>query len=103
MKALILGMTVVLTIVFATAAFAAGNSPVSSVYDHPATKIQNVVGSSPTPSGTLAAKATAPTPASSGASLPFTGLDLGFLAGAGILLVAMGYSLRRVTRKPPSA
>ena len=32
-------------------------------------------------------------------TLPFTGLDLSFLAGAGAVLVAMGFSLRRLTRK----
>ena len=37
------------------------------------------------------------------ATLPFTGLDLGLVAGAGVVLVGMGFSLRRVTRKPPVA
>ena len=32
-------------------------------------------------------------------TLPFTGLDLSFLAGAGLVLVAMGFSLHRITRK----
>ena len=35
----------------------------------------------------------------SSSTLPFTGLDLGFLAGAGLVLVVMGASLRRITRK----
>ena len=37
------------------------------------------------------------------ATLPFTGLDLGFVAGAGVVLLGMGFSLRRVTRKQPTA
>lgn len=34
---------------------------------------------------------------SSTSSLPFTGLDVGFVLGAGALLLAGGFGLRRVT------
>jgi hypothetical protein len=34
----------------------------------------------------------------SGGSLPFTGLDLLLLVGAGVLLLAAGFALRRVGR-----
>ena len=33
-------------------------------------------------------------------SLPFTGGDLGVLAGAGGLLMALGFGLRRLTHRP---
>ncbi|HEY7453281.1 MAG TPA: hypothetical protein VH683_01865 [Thermoleophilaceae bacterium] len=38
-----------------------------------------------------------------GGSLPFTGLDMALLAGAGALLVAAGFGVRRLTRLPDSA
>jgi hypothetical protein len=36
---------------------------------------------------------------SSGSSLPFTGLDVGYVAGAGILLLGVGLLLRRATHR----
>jgi len=36
------------------------------------------------------------------AELPFTGLDLGLLAGAGMLLVGVGAGVRLVLRAPPA-
>jgi hypothetical protein len=36
-------------------------------------------------------------------SLPFTGGDLGVLAGAGGLLLALGFGLRRLTHRPSQA
>jgi hypothetical protein len=38
-----------------------------------------------------------------GGSLPFTGLDIALLAGAGGLLVAAGFGMRRLTRAPGRA
>jgi hypothetical protein len=38
-----------------------------------------------------------------GASLPFTGADLGVLATAGGLLVLLGFGLRRLTHSPSEA
>lgn len=35
-----------------------------------------------------------------GGSLPFTGLDVALLAGAGVLLVGAGLGMRRLTRAP---
>jgi hypothetical protein len=35
-----------------------------------------------------------------GASLPFTGLDVAMLAGAGVLLAGAGLGMRRLTRAP---
>jgi hypothetical protein len=39
----------------------------------------------------------------SGGSLPFTGLDVALLVGAGGLLLVAGFGMRRLTRAPNSA
>jgi hypothetical protein len=36
---------------------------------------------------------------SSGSTLPFTGLDVGYLAAAGIVLLGLGFLLRRATHR----
>jgi hypothetical protein len=41
--------------------------------------------------------------ASQGGELPFTGLDVGLIAIAGVSLLAMGFAMRRLTRAPDSA
>jgi len=51
-------------------------------------------GTSPTPSNDSAGSGEE-------AGLPFTGLDLGLLAGAGVLLVGMGAGVRFALRLPP--
>jgi hypothetical protein len=38
--------------------------------------------------------------ADEGGSLPFTGADLGVLAAAGAMLLALGFGLRRLTHRP---
>jgi len=38
--------------------------------------------------------------AESGGSLPFTGADLGVLAVAGAMMLALGFGLRRLTHRP---
>ena len=46
-----------------------------------------------------------PSPSPAGdqeAGLPFTGLDLGLLAGAGVLLVGLGAGVRLALRLPPA-
>jgi hypothetical protein len=53
---------------------------------------------STTPSGVAGASTSKP-----GAQLPFTGLDLGLFVAAGLFLIAMGFGLRRLSRKPPAA
>jgi hypothetical protein len=35
----------------------------------------------------------------SGSTLPFTGLDVGYILGAGVLLLGMGFLLRRATHR----
>jgi hypothetical protein len=100
MKAAFLTCTVVLAIVFAPAALAAGNGPTKSVYDHTAAKVQHAVSAALVVKKHATKKPTHVTHTTVASStLPFTGLDLGFLAGAGLVLVVMGASLRRITRK----
>jgi hypothetical protein len=47
------------------------------------------------PSGTTSGNA--------GGSLPFTGSDLSVIAGAGTLLLGLGFGLRRLTHRPTRA
>lgn len=95
---------VILTAVFASSALAAGNSSATSAYGNTGTKVQAVIGKAKKPvHATLAAKTTVKVKKVQqvkSQTLPFTGLDLGFVAGAGVLLVGMGLSLRRISRKP---
>ncbi len=44
-----------------------------------------------------------PAAESEGGSLPFTGLDVALLAVAGAGLVAVGFGMRRLTRRPDAA
>ena len=44
----------------------------------------------------------AATPSDDSGSLPFTGLDLALLAGAGAVLLSLGLGMRKLTRAPES-
>lgn len=92
---------------------AVAGSATSSGYAGPAGNSQVDVGTPTSASGTAgvtakpASDSTGPaasqstSPASSG-SLPFTGLDLGLVVGAGAVLLALGLALRRgVTAERP--
>jgi hypothetical protein len=61
--------------------------------------VQGVLGTSTQQTSTTSAATARP---ERGANLPFTGFDLAFLAAAGVILVGVGYSLRRLTHKPPA-
>ena len=43
-----------------------------------------------------------PVATSHSGGLPFTGLDLGLVAGAGGVLLAMGFAIRRLSRSEPA-
>jgi len=67
----------------------------------PTVKGASAVNSPAANAGSGAAPVAAVTPAtsaSSGGSLPFTGLDLGLVIGAAVLLLGLGFALRRGTR-----
>lgn len=96
MRTTFLLVSVVVAMVFASVALGAGNSSTRSVYRPKATAIQKSV---PPKSQNSPTKVTLKSKPSSG-TLPFTGLDLGLFAVAGIGLGAIGLGLRRVSRKP---
>jgi hypothetical protein len=98
MGRVLIGLMVIFAVVFAASALGAGNTPSNDVYQSAGPKTQQAVNTPPA-SGTLGASKESSKP---GSELPFTGLDLTFVVGAGVVLVAMGFSLRRLTRKPPS-
>lgn len=85
-------------------ATAMAQTPSDDGYDTDGPTVQNKIdesgpaaksesGSDPTPS--------AGTADSDRAGLPFTGMDLGLLAGAGVLLVGLGAGMRVILRLPP--
>jgi hypothetical protein len=84
------GLTLILTLAFATSAF--GQSSIDG-YSDEASQIQAQV--------TDEAQAPESTPGEG--SLPFTGLDLGLMGAAGGLLLGAGLGMRRLTRAPGSA
>jgi hypothetical protein len=88
-------VAVALGLLFGAQAFAAaGNTSSTAVYQHSAGKVQSVIHAS---QGAVASAS-----AAKPGTLPFTGLDLGVVLGAGLILVATGFSLRRLTRKRPN-
>jgi hypothetical protein len=61
-------------------------------------------GNGPSSSAPVAVVEEAPTVESAavesaGSSLPFTGMDVGYVAAAGLLLLGMGFVLRRATHR----
>jgi hypothetical protein len=84
-------LTLVAAATFAASAFAGSNGTLCKVYCKKGTSVQKQTGKG-TPTGG---------DASTGGTLPFTGLDLGFIALAGVVLVFAGLGLHRLTRKPP--
>jgi hypothetical protein len=62
-------------------------------------------GTSPSAESPTSSSGTAPeasASASDSGSLPFTGLDLALLAGAGAVLLGLGLGMRHLTRSPES-
>jgi hypothetical protein len=95
----------VLVLTLALATTASAQSSVDGYEDQGGqiqAQIQDGGGSGGDGSGT-APVTTVAAPASSGGSLPFTGLDVALLFGAGGVLAAAGLGMRRLTRSPDSA
>jgi hypothetical protein len=106
-KTIITVLATVAVLSFATVAYA---QPSVDGYSDEAGQIQTQVdpsgGGGTPPSGTVTPTSATPTSATasdSGGSLPFTGLDVALLVGAGGLLVAAGFGMRRLTRAPDAA
>lgn len=77
----------------ATPALAASTS--QDGYSAPAGVVQSDVSGGNNNNSNTSANATSST---SGSQLPFTGLDVGLIAGAGALLVLLGVGMSRLTR-----
>jgi hypothetical protein len=86
-----------LTLALTSSAFAQGAS--SDPYVDEGGQVQGQIQDEAT--GTNEAAAT--TSGDTGGSLPFTGLDLSLIAGGGVLLLAAGIAMRRLTPGSRSA
>jgi hypothetical protein len=96
-KSVVLGLALVAAAVFAASALAGSNGTLCKVYCKKGTSVQKQVA---------AASSFTPPGSDGGGTLPFTGLDLGVVALAGVLLVFAGFGLHRLTRKqsePPTS
>jgi hypothetical protein len=96
----------VLVLMLALATTASAQSSVDGYEDQGGqiqAQIQDGGGSGGDGSGTAPVTTVAAEPASGGGSLPFTGLDVALLFGAGAVLAAAGLGMRRLTRSPDSA
>jgi len=94
-----LAAALVLSLAFATVAF--GQSSTEEGYNPTGPDIVNQVeddDSEQAPAATQPADN-----GDDGDELPFTGLDIALLAGAGGMLLALGLGMRRLTRSPESA
>jgi hypothetical protein len=81
-----------LSLVLAPAALAAGGGSAGGGYGGSAGNVQQQVNDGQAGAGTLG------TSGSSG-SLPFTGLDLGLLVAGGAVLLVVGATIRRASRR----
>jgi hypothetical protein len=100
MKITLAVMALVSCLALATTAF--GQSSVQG-YNNQAGQIQAQVESGGDEDTTQPVATTQAGGGGGGGSLPFTGLDVALLIGAGGMLVAVGFAMRRLTRAPGSA
>jgi hypothetical protein len=97
-KKLVAGTVSAALLLGAPSAFAETSSQAG--YSKPGGTVQAQISNSPG-SSTSTPVASTPekvTQAKSSAQLPFTGLDLAFVVGAGGLLLALGFGMRRLSR-----
>ena len=106
---------IVSLLVMAAPAAAQTVSPTVTGYSQPGASIQTQItpqsGVSPsvntstpsTPSTNVSPAVNQTTPATTGRSLPFTGLEVGLVVLAGVLLLGVGLVVRRVVRPAQSA
>jgi hypothetical protein len=74
----------------------AGPAAAQPGYEPPAGQVQSQVQDTGSSAGASASD-------NGSGSLPFTGLDVALLAGAGLLLAGAGFTMRRITRAPNQA
>jgi hypothetical protein len=92
----------VMVLTLAVATSAAAQSSVEG-YEDRGGQIQAQVQGPGGGGGSSPSVATTTTEGGGGGSLPFTGLDVALLLGAGGMLVVAGLAMRRLTRSPGSA
>jgi hypothetical protein len=80
-----------------TAAPAAFAQSAADGYSEPAGTVQQQLGDERDPPAASASGARAATAEDAGPSLPFTGIDIGLIGGAGIVLLAFGFAARRLS------
>lgn len=100
MKAFLVVCIAALSLLVASSALA-GNSPSKAVYTSAPSKDQQILAGKTTktkPKPKTKTKPVSSTQKTTG-TLPFTGVDLGVFAAAGLVLIFAGASLRRVSRK----
>ena len=84
-------------------AFAQGAGPAQDGYDFQGPQIQEQIDQSG-PSGAPDREESGPTPTAavatedSSGELPFTGFDLALVLGAGVLLLGLGFGMRKLTQ-----
>jgi hypothetical protein len=103
LKKIAVGSVVCGALLFAApSAFAV--SPAQNGYSFPAGSVQQELGQNSNSTAAEPAQQqseSASTPAAAESSkLPFTGLDIGLVVGAGGILLAMGFGIRRLSRTP---
>jgi hypothetical protein len=106
LRKIAVGSVVSGALLFAAPAFAV--SPAQEGYSFPAGSVQQELGQNSPSSG--ANGATQQSEGSNGGAtaaaahdsskLPFTGMDIGLVVGAGGVLLAMGFGIRRLSRAP---
>jgi flagellar basal body rod protein FlgF len=98
----ILSILTALVLALAIATSASAQSSVDG-YEDQAGQIQSQIQDGGDAGSTTPVATTTTTTDSADGSLPFTGLDVALLVGAGGLLVVAGLGMRRLTRAPGSA
>ena len=94
-KYVIVGATVCAALLFA-APTAFAQSAAQQGYSQPAGSVEQQLG------GAQHHPIAKPAATSSTGGLPFTGLNIGLVTGAGGVLLAMGVALRRLSRSEPA-
>ena len=102
----LLPLAAVLVLLAVAPAAMAGDASLAG-YSTPAGSVQvNIAGAQEQPSGNVSAPSGAPQKTvvtNKGSSLPFTGLDLSLVVGAGVLLLGLGFGMRRLVGRPAAS
>ena len=100
-KLIALAAALILSLAFATVAV--GQSSTEEGYNPTGPEVVNKVDEQDDDQAPASANNPTNNSSDNGSELPFSGLDLALLAGAGAMLLALGLGMRRLTRSPESA